>query len=89
MQEALRENGDLERTVNGGTPAYFLCDMFCEKNFAGSTTPSPCGPILEGFALSPVVQETFDGRTYALYRITGPGGGSSKAPDCPRPEPEL
>jgi hypothetical protein len=84
-EQALREKSHLERAIGTGRSVYFLCDMFCEKNFGGATAPSPCIEILEGFALSPVVRETLNGRTYALYRITGPRDSSVEAPDCPRP----
>jgi hypothetical protein len=84
---ALRDAAALARAVAGERPVYFLCDMYCEPGFAGVPSPSPCGQMLAGFAVEPVVAEPLLGRTYALYRLTGPAGPETPPPDCPRPPP--
>jgi hypothetical protein len=89
IETALRDRSGLEHAIESGRPVYFLCDMYCEADFHGSTGVTPCSPFLDGFELAPVVEEALHVRTYGLYRVTGvakPGGAPPRCARVSRPD---
>ena len=83
IETALRDRPGLEHAIDGGRPVYFLCDMYCEADFRGSATASPCGTVLDGFELAPVVEEALHTRRYGLYRVTAVSKRGGAPPRCP------
>ena len=80
---AVQDAGQLEQVISSGRPVYFLCDMYCEPEFAGVLSAPACRQMLERFALEPVVEESLNGRNYALYRVSGPAVAGVTPPGCP------
>ena len=69
-REALREPQLLTGLVRGGTAVFYLHDMYCEERFAGGRGPERCRRMVELFAITPVVVEKMDDRSYKLYSVT-------------------
>jgi hypothetical protein len=74
-RRALENEEQIRRVIGTGRPVYFLYDMFCDPGFHGVATPPLCPQMVGRFALSPVVEETLEHRSFILYRVSGPATG--------------
>lgn len=85
LASALAGLDRLDAAVASGRPVYFLCDMFCERGFAGGDAAG-CDAVLTRFSAVPVLEASLPGRTYGIYRLAPPAAGATRPP-CPRPHP--